>query len=136
MNALRKIKRYVRELPWRWRNSRRSSFLRRAALQCSLRTGIEPVFKDWADWIVFLDVFVEGDYDVAIRRAIASAPPDRPALILDIGANIGLFTLRCCHLRRLERPSAAVKIHQFEASAATFQRLREQMQQQPFTAEE
>lgn len=135
MKALRILKRHVRELPWRWHNAFRSFIIRRADLRCCLRTDIEPVFRDWADWSVFHDIFVEGDYDGAIKDMLAAAEAGRPLLILDIGANVGLFTLRCCHLRRLLRPEVSMHIHQFEACAATFRRLREQISRHNFPAD-
>lgn len=127
MKAWKIFKRRIRELPWWWHNQWRSWCLRRADLPCRLRTGIEPVFREWADWTVFNDIFVEGDYDIAIKEALEAADSAEPVLILDIGANTGFFTLRCCHLRRLERPQIRLRILQFEACASTYDRLREHM---------
>jgi len=127
MKAIGSLKRRLREFPWWWRNRVRSFAIRRAGLGCRLRTGIEPTFSEWADWSVFVDIFVEGDYDSAIRETLDAADANARVTVLDIGANVGFFTLRLLHLRRRERPRLGCNIHQFEANPQTFTNLKRRM---------
>lgn len=123
MKFIKRLKMTVRQLPWWWANAFQSAMLRRAKLRCQLRTGIEPVFQNWADWSVFTDIFVEGDYDEAIRDTLATASGSGPVVVADIGANVGFFTLRFLHLRRLVPPQVRCALHQFEANPATYRDL-------------
>lgn len=57
-----------------------------------LRSRLRVELKSRADWMLFNDIFVEGEYDRAISL-VTAAPPEDP-LILDLGANVGFFSLR------------------------------------------
>lgn len=47
----------------------------------------------FAEWIVYKDIFIDGEYDAAIDAVIASPAGSNP-LVLDLGANVGYFSLR------------------------------------------
>ncbi|WP_024343123.1 FkbM family methyltransferase [Bradyrhizobium japonicum] len=47
-----------------------------------------------ADWTVFNEIFVEGIYDSIILSALNRCPSDKCVNVLDLGANVGFFTLR------------------------------------------
>ena len=65
-----------------------------AGLGWNLRSGLAVEIRDLADWIVYCDIFVDGEYDTAIDHCLASASAHRPLQILDLGANVGFFTMR------------------------------------------
>lgn len=57
-----------------------------------LTSGLIVQVKSIAEWAIYNDIFVDGEYDVAIDLLLqknGSIP-----LIVDIGANVGYFTLR------------------------------------------
>jgi FkbM family methyltransferase len=50
-----------------------------------------------SEWDIYNELFVDGEYDAAIDAALAAFPApagDRPLRVLDLGANVGFFTLR------------------------------------------
>ena len=74
------------------------------------KSGIRLSVERYGDWNVYNEVFVNGDYDEAIALALDHWPGDR-LQILDVGANVGYFTLRVFDqllLRGMPRESAAV----------------------------
>lgn len=73
----------LRRLLWRLPNLRRR-----------LPSGLDVRVESPSDWVIYNDIFVDGEYDDAIRAVIADAPADRPLTILDLGANVGYFALR------------------------------------------
>lgn len=66
------------------------------------------------EWIIYNDIFVEGDYDVPISDVLNST--NQSLNIVDLGANVGFFDLRVAHLTRLNRSSKEVNIIAVEAS--------------------
>lgn len=85
------------------RNLRRRGSLN---LEWTLGSGIDLVIHDRSDWTIYNDIFVEGEYDVPITRLLDEAPEDGTLQVLDLGANVGLFTLRLVdqvRRRRLDR---------------------------------
>ncbi len=94
----------LRRLLWRLPNLRRR-----------LPSGLELVVASPADWTIYNDVFAEGEYDAAIGAAIDAAPGDRPLTVLDLGANVGYFTLRLADLA-LRRGGVGFAVVAVEAS--------------------
>jgi FkbM family methyltransferase len=66
----------------------------------TVKSGVKVRVASHSDWIIYNDIFVDGEYDLPIRSVLRSAPMDRPVNVLDIGANVGLFTLRFVDLLR------------------------------------
>jgi hypothetical protein len=64
-------------------------------------SGIRLQVERYQDWILYNEIFVNGDYDEAIQRALNHAQGE-PLHIVDLGANVGYFTLRAFD-RLLER---------------------------------
>lgn len=59
----------------------------------TLTSGWVVRVHDPAEWSIFCEIFVSGEYDEAIRFALAAPRPDDNFYFLDLGANHGLFTL-------------------------------------------
>lgn len=66
----------------------------------TLRSGLNVRVASKSDWVIYNDIFVDGEYDPAIRAALEAAPAGRGLNVLDIGANVGFFTLRLIDLMR------------------------------------
>src|SRR5580704_18272210 len=60
----------------------------------NLDSGIQVVMQGRSDWDVFAEIFVNREYDTAILEALSASPADSPIWILDLGANVGYFSLR------------------------------------------
>ncbi|PCI80238.1 MAG: hypothetical protein COB20_03370 [SAR86 cluster bacterium] len=84
---VRKLRRQIHEQTWR-----------RLNLEWTLRSGITIKVINHCDWVLYNDIFVEGEYDLPIKNALQSGA-DRGCLnILDLGANVGFFVLRVIDL--------------------------------------
>src|SRR6266852_956830 len=64
----------------------------------SLKTGVTVKIRSHSDWILFGDIFVDGEYDEAIAKALACVSAQQPLSCLDIGANSGFFIFRAIDL--------------------------------------
>lgn len=89
-----------------------------------LKSGIVIRVLNYNDWMIYNDIFVDGEYDAAIQQLFTGN--GGTARVLDLGANVGFFTLRVADtlLRR--------GIHDFESaliegSPSTFAELKERL---------
>jgi FkbM family methyltransferase len=88
------------------------------------RSGIPLTLASLSDWDVFSEIWVSGEYDEPIRHALDAAPANQPVRILDLGANIGLFSLRCVELRNWKDPRQSLEIVAIEAVPRIFRVLQ------------
>ena len=98
-NVVHRARDLLRYLAWR--------FIRPSTpLEC----GAKVTLQSDSDWQVFVEVFGEGAYDLPIIETLNSASPSQPITILDLGANVGLFSARVAELMLhcSERPRAVV----------------------------
>jgi FkbM family methyltransferase len=92
-----------------------------------LNSGLLIRVLNYNDWIIYNDIFVEGEYDTAIDDLLQDSRGwQRPAQVLDLGGNVGFFTLRLAHLfLRAERTNFRVTM--VEGSPATYAELLERL---------
>lgn len=104
---------------------------RRRGLSWQLPSGLHARVESPSDWVVYNEVFVDRAYDDAIDQALASAPTDRPLVVVDLGAHVGYFSLRVAdRIRQLASPTRAT-IAMVEGHPDTFQTLASRWRQQP-----
>jgi len=90
-----------------------------------LPSGVLVRLHSYDEWIVYNSVFVDGEYDEAIRMAMELADPDRPLRVLDLGAHVGFFGLRVVDLlRRRRADELGFDLTLVEGDPATLNRLR------------
>ncbi len=118
--ALRGARSSIRALHWRTRRR----------LQHTLASGLRVEVGSFSDWVVYNEVFVDGEYDPVIDELIETAPDD--AWTLDLGANVGLFTLRLMD-RWLRSDHAGRRHHVIcvEGAPSTFRVLAKNLAQPP-----
>jgi FkbM family methyltransferase len=109
---------------WRWRAR---------SLEHTLPSGLRIQVNSFSDWVVYNEVFVDGEYDPVIDTVLAAA--GREAWTLDLGANVGLFTLRLMdrwiRSDRRDQPPHVVCV---EGAPATFRVLARNLEQPPLTS--
>lgn len=89
------------------------------SLTWTTASGINLRVGNYSEWIIYNEIFVDGEYDAAIHAALARVSPDRPLCVLDLGANVGLFTLRLFdRLRAAGHADAACRVTLVEANPA------------------
>jgi FkbM family methyltransferase len=87
-------------------------------------SGVIVQVRSFADWITYNEVFVRGEYEPAIDRALALAAPDDPFYVVDLGANVGTFSLRCADVLLGKRgQSRPLWIDLVEGSPTAFREL-------------
>jgi FkbM family methyltransferase len=98
-NVVRRARDLVRYLGWQ--------FIRPST---PLACGAEVTLQSESDWQIFVEVFAGGEYDLPIIETLSSVLPGQPITILDLGANVGLFSARVAELmlRCSERSRAVV----------------------------
>src|SRR5260370_22875513 len=74
------------------------SLYRALDLEHTLQSGLIVKVASKGEWWVYNDIFVDGQYDVPIHTAFNDRSPDRPFVVLDLGANVGYFGLRVLDL--------------------------------------
>jgi FkbM family methyltransferase len=75
--------------PWLWRKL--SGLMH---LHYRLPSGLEVRITSFSDWCIYNDIFVAGEYDEAIDAALNRASGAASFRMVDLGANVGFFTLR------------------------------------------
>ena len=91
----------------------------RMHLDFTLRSGINVIVRNYADWCTYNDLFVNGEYQEAMDDAIAEWTPSAGTerlCVLDLGANTGYFTLQFADLFLHKCPVGSLAIRPVEAS--------------------
>jgi FkbM family methyltransferase len=83
--------------------------------QISVSSGAATIRSD-SDWLVANEIFVDRDYDDAILQALSSGEGTHSTRILDLGANVGFFSLRCIHLYLQAKLRAGLELLVVEGS--------------------
>jgi FkbM family methyltransferase len=91
------------------------------SLSYELSSGLSVELTSASDWAVYNEVFVEGEYDRAIR-SVAGSSTEAP-LALDLGANVGFFALRFADIWLRTRGSAPFHLLSVEGSPRTYAQL-------------
>ena len=76
---------------WEWLS-------RQMHLNHQLPSGIRIRLSSYSDWCIYNDIFVAGEYDEAIHLALDKALAKQVFRVVDLGANVGFFTLRVLDL--------------------------------------
>ena len=84
---------FRRVLPAAVRGRARRAMFEWLQLTWTTSSGIGLRVATYNEWIIYNEVFVDGEYDAAIDAAL-TARGDRALHVLDLGANVGFFTLR------------------------------------------
>src|SRR5262245_3500425 len=64
-------------------------------LRWTLTSGVRLRVTGYGDWLTYNEIFVRGEYDQALCLALDARPePTAPVHIVDLGSNVGFFTLR------------------------------------------
>jgi len=83
--------------------------------------------KSESDWEIANEIFLQGDYDDAIDQAFLSNGSTGPVRILDLGANIGLFSLRCLDRHASAKLQRRLELIAIEGSPSLFVELKQRL---------
>lgn len=126
----------LRRLVWSLPNLRRE-----------LPSGLVATVASPSDWLLYNDIFVDGEYDPAIDLALelalepasrrgthGSDTPDTPLQILDLGANVGYFSLRAADRLAMAAPGTPLRFTLVEPSPVLAGELKRRLLSQPALA--
>jgi FkbM family methyltransferase len=108
--------------------------LKRKRLAWQLSTGLEISISNASDWWVYKEVFINQDYDFALK-CILEKTSHNPIYILDLGANVGYFSLRCLHLHRQLKSINPLYLFSVEGSPLAFRELQSRLSKISSTTE-
>lgn len=85
-------------VPHRMKRDFQARVFRAMDLSWHLSSGIDIEVLSPTDWSLYNDIFVEMEYDGAIRDLLRRTAARGSGVVLDLGANVGFFELRLIHL--------------------------------------
>jgi len=93
-----------------------------------LASGYRVKIASYADWCIYNDVFVEGEYDVAIDSALNAFRGSGHFQVVDLGANVGFFALRVLdRIKRVGSTATRVDVLCVEASHSLERELKDRL---------
>lgn len=96
-------------------------------LRWRLPSGLELEINNYSEWCTYNDLFVDGDYDSAIRDALNRIREEGGGVVLDLGANVGFFAMRLLDQYVRGHSSEDVRLYLVEASPQNVAELRRRM---------
>ena len=127
-----------RVLPVSVKRALRSIAFKMLDLGWQLPTNINIRIQSQSDWAIYNEIFVAGDYDPAILLALQLPKDSDELYILDVGANVGFFALRCVDMVRRQHSHARVLITAIEGNPNIYHQLQGRLGSQndmvPYTA--
>lgn len=108
---------------------------KRMNLRYTLRSGLTVELGSSADWEIYNEVLVNGEYDEAIRLVLKECP-GRSLRVVDLGANVGYFVFRIGDLF-LEKygDGRELSITAVEGSPRVYGELSRRIRAEPLLAE-
>lgn len=92
-------------------------------LKSTTASGMKLKITNPGDWYVFNEIFVRAEYDEAIELALSKA--NQHLTVLDLGANVGLFSCRVLDLAdRRRREGLDISITAVEGDPVVFEQLK------------
>jgi FkbM family methyltransferase len=89
-----------------------------------LRSGLVIRVLNYNDWIIYNDIFVDGEYDLPIDELLRGASDG--TRVLDLGGNVGFFTLRVADVF-LRHGRSDFEVVMVEGSPSTFAELNQRL---------
>lgn len=125
----------IRESYWQVKSAILYKYLYQVLnLEYRLQSGIRVRVASLGEWWTYNDIFVNHEYDLAIRAGLSSRLPERPFVVLDLGANVGFFILRVADvIAQSEGAPLACEITAVEGSPRNFRVLRRRIESQPLS---
>ena len=120
-----------RVLPTGIKRALRSVAFQMLDLRWELPSNVNVRIQNQSDWAIYNEVFVAGDYDPAILLAMETAKATGELHVLDLGANVGFFTLRCIEMtRRRDLQDLSLRITAIEGNPNTYRQLQARVSSQ------
>lgn len=114
----------LKSMSFKIKSSVLNNVLQFCSLNWTFRSGVYIQVKNIADWVVYSDIFVDGEYDEPINNALVMRANESPLNFLDIGANVGYFSLRVADmLKKNNLSNSEYNITAIEANPIIYKQL-------------
>lgn len=122
----RSVQEWIRYVYWRWWSALLYQRLYKIlGLEYTLQSGLVLKVASKGEWWTYNDIFVNHEYDTPIERALELHSSQHPFTVLDLGANVGYFTLRVLDLiRQNNLKTVAPDMTLIEGSPTTYRELK------------
>lgn len=101
---------------------------RRLGVEWTLPSGLTVHVEDQGEWLIYNDIFVDGEYDYPIKEALQSTSSKELVTIVDVGANVGFFALKAADwLLRNSNVAKNFRIVCIEGSPRVFVKLERRL---------
>ena len=124
------------KIRFRVTNAIRTALLSCSDLNAVLSSGITIQLDSYADWIIYNEIFVDGEYKNAVEfyfsRLLNASRPN----FVDLGANVGFFTLYLIDALRQRNASAQFRIKAVEGSPTIYRDLQSRISGQARSGEQ
>lgn len=117
-----KLRKLRSRMAWHFDNLKFQTLLPALGLSHTLKSGIKTQLTSMADWVLFTDIFVDGEYDLPLELCLRDSAGC--CRILDLGANVGFFSKRLLDLARTKFSDRGIEIACVEGMHHTFRRLK------------
>jgi FkbM family methyltransferase len=107
-----------------------TSLIENMGLHWQVKSGVKIRIECLAEWVIYNDIFVDGEYDFAIHHALDSSFCNNNFTFLDIGANVGFFTLRMIDIIKSNYPGLDFQGFLVEGSPRIYSNLKTRLQDQ------
>lgn len=98
-------------------------------LSWTLKSGVHFTIRSASDWMMFCDIFLDGEYDKPIQRVLSANAATNIVHVLDLGANSGFFTFRLADRAHHAAFTGTIRILAVEGSPRNIRRFRNNLQE-------
>lgn len=114
-----KLKAFLKDKKWRYYNLgiKKTSY------------GTMLKIDSFMDHLVFKEIFIDKIYDSFIHRALQRSKDHDRIRILDLGANIGFFTVRCCEILSQLQINKSIEFILYEPSSSCILRIKDNIKE-------
>lgn len=113
----------------RIRDRRHTRLYESLDLRWTLKSGVRFTIRSASDWMMFCDIFLDGEYDKPIHRALSANVATNAVHVLDLGANSGFFTFRLADRAQQTIFPGTIRIIAVEGSPANTRRFQNNLQE-------
>jgi FkbM family methyltransferase len=100
-------------------------------LDCELRSGLRVQIRNRADWEMYNEILVNGEYDVPLDFTLDKFQAGRPLVIVDLGGNVGYFAFRCADECIMRGVGDSLSLVVVEGAPLMFRELQRRVQAAP-----
>ena len=100
-------------------------------LDCELRSGLRLQIRNRSDWVIYNEIFVNGEYDVPIAYTLDKHQANDPLVVIDLGGNVGYFIFRYANECLMRAIGKDLSLFVVEGAPLMLQELQRRVRAEP-----